>query len=381
MSVRAEEETGAIRGLEGVVAAETSISYVDGIHGRLLYQGYDIREIAEVVSFTEVIFLLWEGRLPTLVEHDRFRSELVAEMRLPTQVAEMLRLTPPNSHPMGVLRTAVSMLASFDPDVENMSREANIRKAKRLMAQIPTIIASLHRIRQGLPILSADPSFSMAENFLYMMRGSAPSAIEARAMEVLMVLMADHELNASTFTARVIASTLGDMHSALAGALGALKGPLHGGANQRVMEMLLDIPNVETVQAYIAGMLENKKRIMGFGHRVYRTEDPRTRTLREYSKQLCEMSKQSHLYEISLRVEKAVMDAKGIYPNVDFYSATVQHALGIPPEYFTAVFAAARSAGWIAHIMEQYGDNRLIRPTSKYTGEMGLEFVPMKQRG
>ncbi len=373
-------EKVAIRGLEGVVAAETSISYVDGIHGRLLYQGYDIHDLAENVSFTETVFLLWHGRLPTLAERDTFRSEIVAEMRLPSQVVEMLRLTPPNSHPMAVLRTAVSMLANFDPDVEDRSLAANQRKAKRLLAQVPTIIADLHRVRSGLPLLSPDPNFGVSANFLYMLRGTPPNELERKAMEVLMVLQADHELNASTFTARVIASTLADMHSALAGALGALKGPLHGGANERVMEMILDIPDVETVQAYIAGMLENKKRIMGFGHRVYRTEDPRTRHLRRYSQLLCESRNVNHLYEISRRIEQAVMEAKGIYPNVDFYSATVQHALGIPAEYFTAVFAASRTAGWIAHILEQYADNRLIRPTSRYIGEMALPFCPIGER-
>ncbi len=374
-------EKAPIRGLEGVVAADTSVSYVDGIHGRLLYQGYDIHDLAEQTTFAEVVFLLWYGRLPTRAEHDRFGAELVAEMRLPSQVLEMLKLTPPNSHPMAVLRTAVSMLANFDPDVENLSVEANWRKAKRLMAQVPTIIADLHRIRTGQPVLSPDPNFSLSANFLYMLRGIPPTPLESEAMRVLMVLHADHELNASTFAARVVASTLSDMHSALAAALGALKGPLHGGANQRVMEMILDIPDVEMVQSYIAGMLENKKRIMGFGHRVYRTEDPRTPHLRAYSEKLCTSRNQGHLYEISRRIEQAVMEAKGIYPNVDFYSATVQHALGIPPEYFTAVFAAARTAGWIAHIMEQYADNRLIRPTSRYIGEMGLPFVPLDQRG
>ena len=373
-------EKVVVRGLEGVVAAETSISYVDGIHGRLLYQGYDIRDLAENVSFTEIIFLLWRGRLPTLAELDTFRSEIVAEMRLPSQVVEMLKLTPPNSHPMAVLRTAVSMLANFDPDVENQSPEANWRKARRLVAQVPTIIADLHRVRRGLPLLSPDPNFGVSANFLYMLRGTPPNELERKAVEVLMVLLADHELNASTFTARVIASTLADMHSALAGALGALKGPLHGGANQRVMEMILDIPDVETVQAYIAGMLENKKRIMGFGHRVYRTEDPRTRHLRKYSELLCEPRNEQHIHEISRRIEQAVMEAKGIYPNVDFYSATVQHALGIPAEYFTAVFAASRTAGWIAHILEQYADNRLIRPTSRYIGEMSLPFLPIEKR-
>jgi citrate synthase len=376
-----EGEKVAVRGLEGIIAAESSVSYVDGIHGRLLYQGYDIHDLADHTTFAEVVFLLWRGRLPTRAECDAFSAELVGEMRLPSQVLEMLKLTPPNSHPMAVLRTAVSMLANFDPDAENLSPEANWRKAKRLVAQVPTIIADLHRIRSGLPVLSPDPNFGLSANFLYMLRGTPPNKLESEAMRELMVLHADHELNASTFAARVIASTLSDMHSALSGAIAALKGSLHGGANQRVMEMILDIPDPEMVQSYIAGMLENKKRIMGFGHRVYRTEDPRTLHLRKYSEQLCKAKGQEHHYEISRRIERAVMEAKGIYPNVDFYSATVQHAMDIPPEYFTAIFAASRTAGWIAHIMEQYADNRLIRPNSKYTGEMGRPFVWIDQRG
>ena len=374
------DERIVIRGLEDVAAAETSISYVDGVHGRLYYQGYDIHDIAEEMDFCEVVWLLWRGRLPTREERDKFRAQIVADMRLPSQIVEMIKLTPPNSHPMAVLRTAVSMLANFDPDVDDISPAANWRKARRLVAQIPTIIADLHRIRHGLPTLSPDPNFGVSSNFLYMMSATTPNEGQRDAMRLLMVLLADHGLNASTFTARVISSTLGDMHSALAGAIGALKGPLHGGANQRVMEMLLDIPNVDVVQDYITGMLANRQRIMGFGHRVYRTEDPRTRHLRKYSEMLLEQNNQKNLYDISHRVETAVMEAKGIYPNVDFYSATVQHALGIPPEYFAAVFAASRSAGWIAHIIEQYADNRLIRPTSKYIGEMGRTFIPIDER-
>jgi citrate synthase len=327
-----------------------------------------------------VVFLLWNGRFPVHEENDRLRSEIVSEMRLPSQVVEMLKLTPPNGHPMMILADAVCMLGVLDPDSNDNSPEANRRKARRLLAQIPTVIADLHRIRKGLPLLSPDPNFGISDNFLYMIRGVSPNEIEHKVMDLLMVLHADHGMNASTFTGRVIASTLSDMHSALTGAICALKGPLHGGANQRVMEMIADIGKVDMVQEYIAGMLENKRKIMGFGHRVYKTEDPRARHLRKYSQMLCEMKGQMELYDISHRIEDIVREAKGIYPNVDFYSATVQHALGIPPEFFTTLFAASRSAGWIAHIMEQYSDNRLIRPTSKYTGELGLPFVPMEKR-
>lgn len=375
-----QEEVNVIRGLEGVVAADTSISYVDGVHGRLYYQGYDIHDLAGKARFSEIIYLLWEGKLPTQRQLEKFRSEMVAEMRLPSQIVEMLKLTPPNSHPMAVLRTAVSMLAALDPDAEDISPEANKRKAKRLTAQIPTIIADLHRIKNGKPLLSPDPNYGLSANFIYMLRGEVPDKIEQDAMDLIMVLHADHGLNASTFTARVITSTLGDMHSAVVGAIGALKGPLHGGANQRVMEMLLEIGDVNMVQDYIDSMLANKQRVMGFGHRVYRVEDPRAKHLRKYSEKLCKKHGQEHFYDISHKIESIVTEAKGIYPNVDFYSATVQHAMGIPPEYFTAIFAASRAPGWIAHIMEQYSDNRLIRPTSRYTGELGMKFVPIEKR-
>jgi citrate synthase len=369
-----------VRGLEGVVAAETNISWVDGIHGKLYYQGYDIHDIAEKVCFEEVIFLLWNGRFPNRAECDRMRLELASEMRLPSQVVDMLKLMPPSAHPMAILQTAVAMLGVLDPDSGNNSPDANLRKAKRLVAQVPTIIVDLHRIRKSLPLISADPKLGISDNFLYMLRGVAPAEIEHQVMDLIMVLHTDHGLNASTFAGRVIASTLSDMHSALAGAIGALKGPLHGGANQKVMEMILQIGKVDMVQDYIAGMLENKQKIMGFGHRVYRTEDPRARHLRKYSEMLCELRGFKELYEISHKIETLVREAKGIYPNVDFYSATVQHALGIPADFFTAVFAASRTAGWVAHIMEQYADNRLIRPTSKYTAELGMKFVPMDQR-
>lgn len=380
MGEQKQEDKIVVRGLEGVVAGETRTSYVDGANGELYYQGYNIHDIAEKVSYEEVVFLLWNARLPTKDELFRFRSELVAEMRLPSQVVEMIRLTPPNARPMAILRTAVSMLGMYDPDVEDNCRLANLRKAKRLVAQVPTIIADLHRVRNGQPLLSPDPNFGIPANFLYMLRGNVPDELERKVIDLVMMLHADHGLNASTFTCRVIASTLSDMHSAISGGIGSLKGPLHGGANQKVMEMIREIDNVDMVKAYIEGMLENKQRVMGFGHRVYRTEDPRARHLRKYSELLCERTGQKHLYDISHRIEQTVREAKGIYPNVDFYSATVQNALGIPSEYFCALFAAARTPGWTAHVMEQYADNRLIRPTSKYIGEMGRPFVPIEDR-
>ena len=369
-----------VRGLEGVAAAETQISYVDGVNGQLYYQGYELSELAGRASFAETAYLLWYGKLPNAQEARAFRSRLVSEMRLPSQVVTLIQLVPPSTHPMAVLRTMVSALGMFDPDAEDNSEAANERKAVRLLAQVPTIIADLHCTRSGRPVLSPDPNLGLAANFLYMFRGAPPDDEEQKAFDLTLMLHADHGLNASTFASRVTASTLADMHSALAAAIATLKGPLHGGANQRVMEMLDDIDNVHEVQSYIEGMLNDKQRIMGFGHRVYRVEDPRTGHLRKLSARLCERANVPHLYEISQRIEKVVHERKGIYPNVDFYSATVQHALQIPDEYFTTLFAAARTAGWIAHIREQFADNRLIRPTSKYTGRFDRKWQPIEER-
>ncbi|GAB4261633.1 MAG: citrate synthase [Deferrisomatales bacterium] len=375
-----EDSRVVVRGLEGVVAAETKISYVDGANGELFYQGYNIHDLAERVAFEEVIHLLWTGELPTAGQLSELRRRLVGAMHLPSQVIKAIELTPPGAHPMSVLRTAVSMLGMFDPDSDSGTDGSNVRKGTRLCAQVPAIVASLHRVRKGLPILSPDPKLSLSGNFLYMMHGRAPDADEQRAIDLLMVLLADHGLNASTFAARVVSSTLSDLHSAVAAAVGALKGPLHGGANQRVMEMLLEIDNEGEVEAYIQGMLDDKKRIMGFGHRVYKVEDPRTRHLKKFSEILCRRADLGEFYRLSHRIEEVVRDKKGIYPNVDFYAATVQYALGIPHDHFTAVFAAARTPGWVAHVLEQYADNRLIRPTSKYVGPLKREFLPLEER-
>ena len=375
-----EHKPEVIRGLEGVCAAETAISYVDGVQGNLYYQGYNIHELAERVSYDEAVYLLWHGRLPNREELSAFRARIISEMRLPSQAVSLIQLTPPGSHPMSVLRTGVSMLGMYDPDARDNGTAANERKAMRLVAQIPTIIADLHRVRCNKPVLSPDPTRSVGANFLYMMRGEPCDDEEEAAIDLLLMLHVDHGLNASTFAARVTASTQADMHAGITSAIATIQGPLHGGANQRVMEMLDQIDNVEAVQEYIEGMLSEGKRIMGFGHRVYKTEDPRARHLRVWSERLCHRANLSHLYEISHRIEQVVRKAKGIFPNVDFYSATVQHALGIPKEYFTTVFVASRIAGWIAHIREQYADNRLIRPTSKYLGGFDKKFVPLDER-
>lgn len=373
-------EPQVIRGLEGVVAAETDISFVDGANGDLYYKGYNIHDIANTCTYMEVAYLLLNGDLPTEEQLGNFRVQTVSEMRLPTQIIKMMEIIPPSSHPMDVLRTVVSALSYFDHDGSNNSLEANRNKSIRLIAQIPTIVAHLYRIRRRESILSPDPKINLAANILYMFHGIIPSETHIRAMDQLLLLHADHGMNASTFAARVTASTHAGMHAAITSAIGALSGPLHGGANERVMKMLKEIDNVDEVEAYIESMLAQGLRVMGFGHRVYKKEDPRARHLRESSEELCNSSKDKNFYEISHRIENIVMQKKGIYPNVDFYSATVQHALGIPEEFYTTIFAASRISGWVTHVLEQYSNNRLIRPTSNYIGAFNRVFKPRAQR-
>jgi len=374
-----ERET-AVRGLENVVAGDTRICTVDGGSGSLIYCGYEIRELAAQASFGEAVYLLWHGELPTEAELDTFRARLVGEMRLPSQVIEMIKLSPPSAHPMDLLRTAVSALAMYDPEAEDRSSEACERKAVRLLAQTITIVADMHRVRHRLPVLSADLDMSFGANFLYMLRGKLPTEEEIAAFELLLMLHLEHGFNASTFAARVTASTLSNMHAALTSGLGTLKGRLHGGANERALNIFSKVDGIEEIEDYIDGMLNEGKRVMGFGHRVYKVEDPRARLLRSHSQTLCARADMAELSAIATRVEQVVLDRKGIYPNVDFYSAIVQHALGIPKSYFTAIFACARTAGWLAHIREQYADNRLIRPTSNYTGPIGKTARPIEER-
>ncbi len=369
-----------IRGLEQVIAANTAISFVDGQNGKLYYRGYDIDELAGRASFEEIVHLLWFGELPTAAQLQALRGDLVADMRLPTQVYDLLRLSPPSANPMVVLRTAVSALSLYDPDGGTNDWDANIRKGKRILAQVATIVAAHHRLRTNQSPLSPDPKRSFAWNFLYMLRGTVPGPLEEQVFDALLGLHADHGLAASTFAARVTVSTLAGMHSAMAAALACLKGPLHGGANTRVSEMLDAIGSADAVEDYINGMLQSGQRIMGFGHRVYKTEDPRSRHLKELSEPLCVASGTSERLATSRAIEKIVLERKGIRPNVDFYSATVQNALGIPASYFTCIFAVARTTGWVAHVMEQFDDNRLIRPTSNYIGGFHRKFSPIAER-
>ncbi|HJX23064.1 MAG TPA: citrate/2-methylcitrate synthase [Candidatus Bathyarchaeia archaeon] len=373
-------ENVVVRGLKDVIATETRLSFVDP-NGSLYYSGYNIHDLAEHnVSFEEVIHLLWEDRLPNMRELEEVRTTLVSEMELPDEVVGRLKSTSPESHPMDVLRTTVSHLGEYDPEINDLSVSANRRKAFRLVAKIPTIAAYLYRIRRKDHIIGPSKRLGFASNILYMFRGTYPDEVDATAIDRYMMLHADHGLNASTFSARVTASTQSDMYSAITSAIGTLKGPLHGGASERVM-MMLEQVNLGEVEAYIKGMLDDNKKIMGFGHRVYKAEDPRSKHLREMSEMLCGRINQEELHEKSSEIERVVQREKGIYPNVDFYAATVMHALRIPKEFFTALFACSRISGWSAHVMEQYQENVLIRPTSKYTGLYHREFVPIGERG
>jgi citrate synthase len=376
------DKKGYVRGLEGVAAGETTISYVDGVNGILVYSGYNIHELAGRTSFEEVAYLLWHDHedLPNERDLERFSHELIKNMHIPYEVVQLIKSMPDYSHPMAVLRTAVSALGCLDPSAEELSGRGFDKKAITLIARVMSIVAGMHRIKRGEPMLEPDIDRSFAENFLYMFRGTWPDEEEAKAFDTLLVLHADHGFNASTFSARVTISTLSDIYSGLTSAIGTLKGPLHGGANQKVMEMLSDIGNVDDVEEYIDSLLNEKKKIMGFGHRIYKTEDPRARHLKIWAEKLAAKRGQEKLFQIATRIEKLVMEKKGIHPNVDFYSAVVQYALDIPKEYYTTIFAASRTPGWIAHIREQLTDNRLIRPTSRYEGKLDKKWTAIGER-
>jgi 2-methylcitrate synthase len=367
-------------GLRNVVAGESGISSIDGQRGMLAYRGIDIHELAEQSTFEEVVFLLHRGTLPTRTQLPEMREALARERALPAGAVAVLRVLPQGTHPMTALRTVVSALGAFDPDAEDHGEAARIRKAVRLTAQMATAVAAVDRLRRGREPVGPDPALSHAANFLYMLKGTAPSASAARAMDVALVLHADHEFNASTFAARVAASTLADIHGAVTAALATLKGPLHGGANEAVMQMLEAVADPARVDAWVTDAFAQKKKIMGFGHAVYRTEDPRATHLRRLSRQVGEEKGERRWYDLSERVEAAVRGQKGLYANVDFYSASLYRALGIPTDLFTPVFAVSRVAGWTAHVLEQVGNNRLIRPESAYTGPRDVAYVPLERR-
>jgi citrate synthase len=367
-------------GLEGVVAAESSVGDVDGLRGVLIYQGIDIHELAEHSTFEETVFLLWHGRLPRRDELDALRRELSANLRVPEEVSDLMRGFPRDAEPMDSLRTAVSALAFYDPHARDLSREGALRTATRLTAQFPALVAAIGRLREGKEPVEPRTDLNLATNFLHMLKGEMPSEREARIFDVCLILHADHELNASTFTGRVIAGTLADMYGAVTGAIAALSGPLHGGANTNVMKMLLEIGTPERAEEWLRDALSKKKKIMGMGHRVYKTEDPRSVWLRRFSKEMGEAKGETRWFEILERLRELVFREKGLYPNVDFYSGSAYYLMGIPLELFTPIFAVSRISGWTAHILEQYANNRLIRPRADYTGPRGVPYVPIEER-
>lgn len=368
------------KGLEGVVAAETALSDIDGKKGLLYYVGYDIHDLAPNASFEEVIYLLHHRELPSKSQLDDLREQIAHEREPDEFVGRLLPQLARDSTPMSALRSAVSVASARDPDGSDTSEEANYRKAIRLCAVLPTFVANYERHRNGQDVVPPDASLSQAANFLWMLTGEKPDEESARMFDICLVLHADHTMNASTFAARVCAATLSDIHSAVTAAIAALKGPLHGGANEQVKKMLEEIGEPSKARDYIVRRLRNKEKVMGFGHRVYKTEDPRATHLRKMAEKLGQKTGDPTNFEISREIEKAVMDEKGIYPNVDFYAAAVYASLGISTDLFTCVFASSRIAGWTAHVREQYADNRLIRPDHDYIGPDPREWVALGDR-
>lgn len=361
--------THAPKGLEGVVATTSKICYIDGEEGVLAYRGIDIHELADHSTFEETCYLLWNGALPTKSQLKELHERLAAERKLDPAIIELLRSLPKGAMPMDVLRTAVSALGLYDPEQKKGDHAANVSKSIRLTSQIAMLVAAYDRLRKGKDVVKPDPSLSHSANFLLMLNGEPPSKTAEQALDIALILHADHELNASTFAARVTAATLSDMHSAITSAIGTLKGPLHGGANEAVFHILEDIDarKADPVE-FVRGLLAQKKKISGFGHRVYHTEDPRATHLRKMSEDLCKSSGQAKWFEMSRKIEQFIKAEKKLNANVDFYSASTYHVLGIDVDLFTPIFAVSRISGWSAHVIEQLDDNRLIRPRADYIG-------------
>jgi len=371
-----------IKGLEGIIATKSAICWIDGDAGVLSYRGIDIHQLAEHSNFEETTYLLWFGVLPTAAQLTEFRKELAFSRALNWRIYEFLRNVPTDATPMEVLRTAVSLLSLYDPDEKDSSHESNVRKSYRLTSQIAMIVAIFDRIRKGKTIIDPDRGLSHSANFLRMLNGVNPSETATRALDVALILQADHELNASTFAARVIASTFSDIHSAIVGAIGALKGPLHGGANAETMKILyaIDEAGADPVE-YVKQMFEEKKKISGFGHRVYRTEDPRATHLRKMSEDLSRTAGNPKWFDMSRKIELFVNAEKKLNANVDYYSASTYTALGVEIDLFTPIFAISRIAGWTAHVIEQLDDNRLIRPRADYIGPPYPQpYIPIEKR-
>jgi len=372
------------KGLDDIYVKETSICFVDGVRGRLLYRGYDIRDLAQYSTFEETVYLLIHGELPTKEELEKAMRGLAEEREISPDVVKLLRCMPADAPPIDVLRTTVSYLSNLDSERDDPTRAANMRKAQRLIGKFPTIVAAHHRIREGKRILQPDPELGHAEDFLRMLTGKQPDPLSARVMDVALILHADHSMNASAFAGIVAASTLADLYSGIVAAIATLKGPLHGGANEAALRTMLAIGKPERAEQYVLDTLRAHGKIFGFGHRVYRTYDPRALILREYSRQLSELKGQQDLFRVSEIMQETTvreLKAKQVYPNVDFYSGLVYHLLGLPTDLFTPTFAVSRVAGWAAHINEYWQDNRLVRPLDYYVGPTEAVYVPLEQRG
>lgn len=367
-------------GLEGIVVGKTELSFIDGQEGRLTYRGHPIGHLARESTFEEVCYLLWYGQLPKRAELDDLRRRLAAERTVPKDILDALKVLAPRASPMEALRTTVSALSAWDPDAQKNDPIANMRKAIRLTAKSATIIAAYQRFRSGNEPVPPRESLSHAENFLHMLYGREPDKEIARDFDVALILHADHGFNASTFSARVTASTLSDMHSAVTSAIGTLKGPLHGGANEAVMHMLEEIGSADRAREFIRTKLQHKEKIPGFGHRIYKTLDPRAPFLKEMSERLGKRSGNLKWYEMSTAIQQIVKEEKGLDANVDFYSASTYHSMNVPTDLFTPIFALSRVAGWTAHVMEQLKDNRLIRPDAEYVGPVDQPYVPIEKR-
>ncbi len=374
------EESNSKGGMEGTVAATTRLSDVQGLTGKLIYCGYDINDLAGKVNYEEVVYLLHQGQLPNCSQLESLRQELTRQRELPSGAIDLLRSLPTDTQPMNAIRTVVSALGCFDPEANDVSFEAQRRKATRLIAQIPIVTAYFHLSRQGKPLPYPDPGLGEAENFLYLINGRKPNEEEIETLDLCYVLHADHGMNASTFSSRVTIATLSDMHSAICSAIGTLKGPLHGGANEGVIRMLQDIGSLEAVDAAIGEKLERKEKIMGFGHRVYKVLDPRAPLLMRVSQRLGDKVGDSRWIRMSQRIAELMKEKKKLNANVDFYSASVYYSLGIPIDLFTPLFAIARTSGWTAHVLEQLTNNRLIRPESEYEGPTDLQVKPIDER-
>lgn len=373
-----QKKAGA--GLADIIACDSKICFIDGEGGRLVYRGYDVLDLAAHSTFEEVAYLLWYGRLPGFTEFQAFLDGFTGSMTLPVETIMILRMFPNTATPMEVLRTAVSSLGHWDPDSGNTRLDASLRKAQRLTERIPLIVAAHQRLREGHEPVTPLPHRGIAYNFLHGLHGREPDAEMAEALDKALILHADHELNASTFAARVTAGTMADIYSCVTSAIGALKGPLHGGANTEAMKMITEIGSPEKAEGWVKERLAAKMKIPGFGHRVYRCEDPRVSVLRKYAEKLCGMAGDTRLFDITREVERTMLENSKVFPNVDLYTASLYHAMNIPEELFTPIFAISRTVGWTAHILEQWGNNRLIRPRAEYIGKPALKYVAIEDR-